>query len=397
MKTILSFLLVFTFSNLTIAQTTAIPDANFEQALINLGLDATIDGQVLTANIDTLTSLDVSFKNISDLTGIEAFIALIYFNCRYNQITNIDVTQNTALTSLICAQNYLTSLDVTQNIILTDFQCYQNQLTSLDVTQNNTLSKLRCDGNSLTSLDITQNTSLTYLDCYENNLTSLDVTQNTVLTHLNCFYNQLTSLDLTQNTALSILECSINNLTSLDVTQNTALTDLGCTNNLLTGLDVTQNTSLTILECYYNNELTCLNVKNGNNTNFLLFVAIGNPLLTCIEVDNVAYSTTNWTNIDPASSFSTWCNNPCSVGIEENSLSNLSLYPNPTTGNITIDLGEVKQGVKATLTNSLGQVVLTQNYVSTTYINLNLAYPNGLYFLTLATAREVISKKIIKQ
>jgi len=212
-----------------------------------------------------------------------------------------------------------------------------------------------------------------------------------------CFDNQLTSLDLTQNTALSILECSINNLTSLDVTQNTALTDLGCTNNLLTGLDVTQNTSLTILECYYNNELTCLNVKNGNNTNFLLFVAIGNPLLTCIEVDNVAYSTTNWTNIDPASSFSTWCNNPCSVGIEENSLSNLSLYPNPTTGNITIDLGEVKQDVKATLTNSIGQVVLTQNYVSTTYINLNLDCPNGLYFLTLATAREVISKKIIKQ
>jgi PKD repeat protein len=33
--------------------------------------------------------------------------------------------------------------------------------------------------------------------------------------------------------------------------------------------------------------------------------------LTCIEVDNATYSTTNWTYIDPASSFSTNCNNNC--------------------------------------------------------------------------------------
>ena len=102
-------------------------------------------------------------------------------------------------------------------------------------------------------------------------------------------------------------------------------------------------------------------------------------------------------NIDPQTSFSTNCSNPCTVGVNENSLSSLSLYPNPTTGNVFIDLGELKQDVKATLTNSIGQVVLTQNYVSTTYINLNLDCPNGLYFLTLATDGEVITKKIIKQ
>ncbi len=83
------------------------------------------------------------------------------------------------------------------------------------------------------------------------------------------------------------------------------------------------------------------------------------------------------------------------VGIDEQFFSGISIKPNPTTGNITIDFGEVQPAIKATLTNSLGQVVLTQNYVSTNYFNLDLAYPKGLYFLTLEMQRELITKKVI--
>ena len=61
----------------SVAQNTAIPDANFEQALIDLNIDSgAIDGQVPTTAINTLTSLNVSNKNISDLTGIEDFTSL---------------------------------------------------------------------------------------------------------------------------------------------------------------------------------------------------------------------------------------------------------------------------------------------------------------------------------
>ena len=42
---------------------TVVPDANFEQALIDLGLDSgPLDGMVPTSNINLLTSLDVSEK-----------------------------------------------------------------------------------------------------------------------------------------------------------------------------------------------------------------------------------------------------------------------------------------------------------------------------------------------
>ena len=46
---------------------TVIPDANFEQALIDLDLDDVIDGFVRTASIAQLEDLVIEDKNISDL------------------------------------------------------------------------------------------------------------------------------------------------------------------------------------------------------------------------------------------------------------------------------------------------------------------------------------------
>lgn len=356
MKKIILLPLLIAFININ-AQTTAIPDPNFEQALINLGLDVgAVDGFVPTANIDTVTFLIVGYSNISDLTGIEDFTALTEFYCYHNQLTSIDGSLMPTLTYLNCANN---------------------QLTSLDVAQNTALTELLCSSNLLTNLDVTQNTALTKLYCYSNLLTDLDVTQNTALIELRCANNQLNNLDVTQNIALTELGCFLNNLTSLDVSLNTALTFLGC----------------------FNNQLTCLNVKNGNNHNIVdtLFFAYNNPNLTCIEVDDVSYSTINWTWIDPQTSFSFNCPNSCFVGLEENTLSNLSIYPNPTDGCVVISLGE--DFVNAvTIRNAIGQVVFSKKYKGNSKeINLFFDEPTGVYFVQIESNKETITKKIIKQ
>ena len=61
----------------------------------------------------------------------------------------------------------------------------------------------------------------------------------------------------------------------------------------------------------YNNQLTSLDVRNGNNTNYTVFYVRINPNLYCIDVDDVAWADTNWTtvngNIDSTMSFSTNC------------------------------------------------------------------------------------------
>ena len=71
------------------AQNTYVPDDKFEQALIDLGYDTTLDDYVVTANISGVTELDVSNKEISDLTGIEAFTSLTSLECWNNQLTSL--------------------------------------------------------------------------------------------------------------------------------------------------------------------------------------------------------------------------------------------------------------------------------------------------------------------
>lgn len=89
-------------------------------------------------------------------------------------------------------------------------------------------------------------------------------------------------------------------------------------------------------------------------------------------------------------------NQSLNVGINMNNEPNyFNVYPNPTTKKITIDLGEVRTDLKAILTNSLGQVVLTKHYTCTNIVNLDLNYPKGIYFLSLESHGELISKKIV--
>jgi len=110
---------------------------------------------------------------------------------------------------------------------------------------------LSCNNNQLTSLDVTQNTTLNYLLCSSNQLTSLDVTQNTTLNALLCSSNQLTSLDLTQNTTLNTLHCFSNQLTSLDISNNMQLVHFKSNNNsnlnCIEVSDVSWANSITIL------------------------------------------------------------------------------------------------------------------------------------------------------
>ena len=87
MKKIL-FIVLFTHA-VGFSQTTYVPDDNFEQALIDLGYDDVLDDYVITDSINTVTTLNVENDAISDLTGIEDFIALTNLNCTFNQLTSL--------------------------------------------------------------------------------------------------------------------------------------------------------------------------------------------------------------------------------------------------------------------------------------------------------------------
>ncbi|WP_347922168.1 T9SS type A sorting domain-containing protein [Pontimicrobium sp. SW4] len=409
-----------------------VPDNNFEQALIDLGYDTTLDGYVKINSIDTITFLNVNSKNIIDLTGIEAFLNLktlyavgnsitsvnfsnnvlledLYFNnnqlstinlssntnlkqfqCAYNNLNSLSLNYNLLLESLILNNNNISSIDVTQNTALINFIISNNQISNIDISNNSNLIYFYCDNNQISSLDVSQLLNLNYLTCSNNNLSNLNVSQNSALKTLYCYDNQLTNLDVTNNTLLEFLFCRINDISSLDVSQNTALTILKCDDNNLTSLDVSQNPYLTTLTCHINN-LETLNVKNGNNSNFVEFNATSNTGLTCITVDNVAYSTANWINIDAQTTFSESCS---TLSIDDfNLAASITLHPNPTREFININATSNFQVNLVEIFNALGKKVLISNDTSINVKELN----SGLYFVKVSLGeKEVIKKLIIK-
>ena len=71
---------------------------------------------------------------------------------------------------------------------------------------------LFCNSYQLTNLDVSNNTALKFLSCYINQLTHLDVSKNVSLVYLDCFINQLTNLDVSHNTELTILDGGVNQI-----------------------------------------------------------------------------------------------------------------------------------------------------------------------------------------
>ena len=86
-------------------------------------------------------------------------------------------------------------------------------------------------------------------------------------------------------------------------------------------------------------------------------------------------------------------------GIVENNLSaSLIVYPNPTTGKLTIDLGQAYNGVNITIRNILGQVIYENDFEVTDRLNIVIGGPKGYYLLEIHTAEGRSAKlKVLKE
>ncbi|UZR98764.1 MopE-related protein [Chondrinema litorale] len=339
MKIKLLLLIFVAFPLISIAQIVDIPDANFKSALINnhinnFLIDTNGDGEIQVTEANAYSGgIYVSYENISDLTGIEAFINITKLKCDRNNLTSLDLSQNVALkelycgnnsirdinlsqnkslTYLDCTENLLESLDVSENTALELLYCYNNQIKSLDVSKNIELSKLRFRFNQIKSLNISQNSKLKILDCSENQIDLLDLSSNIFLTELDCYNNNIEKLDVTKNTFLVRLECRGNQLSSLDVSKNISLSYLNCAgNHQISGLDISANTLLKSLECQYN-DLRYLNLANGSNSILEEVDVKGNYFLRCIQIDEGFVPPETWVKGEHAS-FSNDCSKTVNI------------------------------------------------------------------------------------
>ena len=291
------------------------PDANFRKALASeLGIS---EGDAITeAKIAATTWLNVSSKQIADLTGIEHFTALTTLYCYRNQLTSLDVSKNTALKSLVCYSNQLTSLDVSKSTALTELVCFRNQIKGEEMdalvaslptvskgdfwvidtknaNEENVCTKSQVsvakekgwtvydyNGSSSNkqeyegSEDAAAGLLLNAANFPDANFRAAlasqlkisegdEITKRMILmTHsLKIDNKSITDLaGIEYFTELVKLSCAKNQLMSLDLSKNTELTELYCQYNQLTSLDVSNNAMLTTLYCS-SNQLTSLDVS----------------------------------------------------------------------------------------------------------------------------------------
>jgi Secretion system C-terminal sorting domain len=252
-----AFLFLFLF-NRTFGQN--IPDANFAAA-IRAACPTCIDGSNnLTSLAKDLTTLNVSNKNISDLTGIIGFEKLKIFHCDTNNITTIP-TLPSSITELWCEVNQIASLPILHegmNIL----GLKSNKLISIPALPS-TLTQLWCEDNQITSLPTLHN-GITILGLKNNNLSYLPALPNT-LTRLNINQNHITSLPPLPNT-LESLSAYSNNLTSLPSPLPTNLQVFGVNSNQLTSIPDIPS-SVYFLDCNANSGINSIpSLPNGLKT-----------------------------------------------------------------------------------------------------------------------------------
>ena len=127
-------------------QQTYVPDDNFEATLELMGIGNGIpnDDFVHTHNVSDIFSLYIGFQNISDLTGIEDFLSLRSLHVQGNQLTSIDLSNNTDLKIFYVDDNQLTQLDLSNNPLIESLHVFNNPdlecINVYDINQANNWS-----------------------------------------------------------------------------------------------------------------------------------------------------------------------------------------------------------------------------------------------------------------
>ena len=317
---------------------TNVPDDNFENYLethdasgnvvsigdaSSMGNGVANDDYVLTANISSVTSLNIANLNISDLTGIEAFTVLEILNITGNTaISNLDLSLNSSLTSFTAQNTSLESLDIRngQNTSITTFNTTGS--TNLDCVNVDDANYSTANWTSIepettfapdcSYIYMPDDNFEMYLETHtptgtvvtigDANSMGNGVMDNYVVpdrvevaTTLNINNQSISDLTGIEGfTSLIELRMDSNNITSLDLSDFSGLNVLSCTNNPINSLNIStlvgslqtldiSGTNLTSIDLSL---FTLLTSFSANNTSFTTLDVSNNTSLETLKLGN---------------------------------------------------------------------------------------------------------------
>jgi Leucine-rich repeat (LRR) protein len=384
-----------------------------------------------------LTTLDCSNNLLTSITNIHNKSKLEELNCDNNQLTTLDVSNCIELKELSCVNNLLTHLDVTNCKSIVHIDCRYNRLNSLDISSVGVyLHALRCSYNQMFFSGIPptipfpweyeywpQNTIESGKIDYE---TGIDLSKeylvNGNLTQFSWFDitheeeqpielpNEYGFFSLTEEHIGKRLRCKMTNATFPWLTGNNILVYevtikqfCEAVNNLeaekhpdssilLTWSKPESNFTVAGYSVYRNEQLL--------NNELLAICSFLDENLPDGNYDY--YVETHYTNgcISEKSNIVT-----VTLGVGIESITNYQLpimvYPNPTTGQLTIDAstGSVTNWTlsEVEVFDVYGRNLLSLMSPMSQETTLNISHlPNGFYFLKITTEKGVITKKVIK-
>ena len=85
------------------------------------------------------------------------------------------------------------------------------------------------------------------------------------------------------------------------------------------------------------------------------------------------------------------------IGLEDLLSEGIQLYPNPTSGNITISYADEQAQVMVEITNALGQIVIAKEFVAIGEINLEIPGASGVYFVQVSDVNGTRSYRVVKK
>ena len=225
------------------------PDANFRSYLENKFGSYTIS----QSQVNSCTSMDVSYRSNSSLEGISYFTELQTLYCFNNNLSNLENVSLEKLTTLDCRNNQLTRLGYTCSR-LEKLYCGNNQLTTITWNDMGNMKQLYCADNKLKTIYF-KDSGLTDLYCSNNNLTTLN-DFNSVKNTLKYFY--------CENNAFTVLTIvNFTNLKEVRLSNSQSLQTIICNNNpALTDLRASNCPVLNSLTCIGNNSLTSFSLSS---------------------------------------------------------------------------------------------------------------------------------------
>lgn len=241
------------------------------------------------------------------------------------------------------------------------------------------------DGITYTSSNNTATYTLTNTTGCDSNIT-LDLTINypstgtDVITACNSFaWIDGNTYTTSNNTATHTLtnDSGCDSIVTLDLTIN-SVSDISTT---LTGLTITAHNSTATYQW-----LDC-------DDNFSPLNGETNQSFTATENGNYAVELTENGCIDTAN-----CVTITTVGILENNFGNsFVVYPNPTDGNFSIDLGATYENLQITIQDFTGKLIDSKSITHSQLVHLSITHPAGIYIVSIQASNYKAIVRVVKE